>query len=126
MIGDYSALDDPIAIVHIPVSSSSDHTTELYWTIMEAAAESAEFFNVTSNRIEVSLSNLTESLHRRSRTDIDVQIAIFASIDLIAKQWVACLCDEVRISTPWRVFEISSGDVGDAGNYGEYRLNGTT
>ena len=26
--------------------------------------------------------------------------------------------EDVRVNTSWRVFEISSGDIGDAGNYG--------
>ena len=50
----YSALNDAVAIVHIPVSLCPIYTTQLYWTIYNAPTESAEFFNVTSNRIEAS------------------------------------------------------------------------
>jgi len=37
----------------------------------------------------------------------------------VKAEWSDIEDDHVRISTTWRVFEISSGDVGDAGNYGE-------
>lgn len=48
-----SALSDTVAIVDIPVSLCGEYTTQLYWTVGRAASESEEFFNVTSNRIEV-------------------------------------------------------------------------
>jgi hypothetical protein len=50
------ALDDPISLVHIPISPQSDvsaHSSRIYWSIERAAAESPEFFNITSNRLEV-------------------------------------------------------------------------
>jgi hypothetical protein len=50
-----SALHDPVAIVHIPTSSAPDFATKLYWTIERAPVESSEFFNVTSNCIEVGV-----------------------------------------------------------------------
>lgn len=49
-------LSDPVSIVHIPVDRSEDYATRLYWTIDTAATNSGEFFNVTSNQVEVSLS----------------------------------------------------------------------
>jgi hypothetical protein len=48
-----SALNDPVAIVHIPLELAPAYATKLYWTIDSASLDSAEFFNVTSNRLEV-------------------------------------------------------------------------
>lgn len=45
------------------------------------------------------------------------QIAIFASVDLITREW-ALGDPDVRISSTWKVFEISSGELDDSGNYG--------
>ncbi|WVQ65411.1 uncharacterized protein L199_003587 [Kwoniella botswanensis] len=94
-----SALSDPVAIVHIPISLSEVYTTKIYWTIDRSSVESAEFFNITSNRIEM---------------------AIFGSLDLITHEWSALSereKGEILISTSWRVFEISSGDQDEVGNY---------
>jgi len=48
-----SALNDPVAIVHIPVDLADTYSTHLYWSLMDAPGLSDEFFNVTSNQIEV-------------------------------------------------------------------------
>lgn len=48
------ALADPVAIVHVPVNISQQHESRIYWSINNAHSLSEEFFNVTSNRIEVS------------------------------------------------------------------------
>ncbi|WWC96468.1 hypothetical protein V866_003336 [Kwoniella sp. B9012] len=94
-----TALSDPVAIVHIPISLSELYTTKIYWTIDRSSVESAEFFNITSNRIEM---------------------AIFGSLALITHEW-SNISDrqkgEILISTSWRVFEISSGDQDEVGNY---------
>ncbi|KAK4688294.1 hypothetical protein P7C73_g1819, partial [Tremellales sp. Uapishka_1] len=92
-----TVLSDAVTVVHVPVHLSSRYSTKLYWTIDRAAQVTPEFFNVTSNRIEM---------------------AIFASVDLIGEEW--SVADEgVKINPNWRVFEITSGDEddGDAGNY---------
>ncbi|OCF75343.1 hypothetical protein I204_04198 [Kwoniella mangroviensis CBS 8886] len=94
-----TALSDPVAIVHIPISLSEVYTTKIYWTIDRSSVESAEFFNITSNRIEM---------------------AIFGSLDLITHEWSDISEREkgdILISTSWRVFEISSGDQDEIGNY---------
>lgn len=52
------ALAEPVAIVHIPVNHSIDYSTRLYWTINRATDESAEFFNITSNQVEVFPSDI--------------------------------------------------------------------
>jgi hypothetical protein len=44
---------------------------------------------------------------------------VFASIDLINDQWIDTPESDIKISSTWRVFEISSGDVEEVGNYGE-------
>ncbi|ORY22035.1 hypothetical protein BCR39DRAFT_562461 [Naematelia encephala] len=92
------ALDDPVSIVHIPVELSDKYASNIYWSIIDAPALSDEFFNITSNRIE---------------------IAIFGSVALVAKQWegAGAIDTEVLINAPWRVYEISSGEVGDVGNH---------
>ncbi|WVQ96291.1 hypothetical protein IAU59_003395 [Kwoniella sp. CBS 9459] len=91
-----TALTDPVAIVHIPITLAPSYTTKIYWTLDRAAAESGEFFNITSNRIEM---------------------AIFGSLELITHEWSSLGESEILISTSWRVFEISSGDEGEVGNY---------
>ncbi|OCF35041.1 hypothetical protein I316_03081 [Kwoniella heveanensis BCC8398] len=91
-----TALTDPVAIVHIPITLAQSYTTKIYWTLDRAAAESGEFFNITSNRIEM---------------------AIFGSLELITHEWSNLGESEILISTSWRVFEISSGDEGEVGNY---------
>ena len=48
-----------------------------------------------------------------------MQIAVFASIKLVNAEWLSVTQGEIRISSAWRVFEISPGDVGDAGIYGK-------
>ncbi|RXK35772.1 hypothetical protein M231_06958 [Tremella mesenterica] len=90
-----TALNDPVALVHIPIHLADSYTTKLYWTIIKAGDLSAEFFNVTSNRVE---------------------IAVFGSIDLVNEEW-SDADQDVRVSGSWRVFEISSGDEGEGGNY---------
>jgi len=96
-----SGLTDLVAIVHIPVSHLPNYETRLYWTVLHASRHSDEFFNVTSNRIE---------------------IAVFASLALVENQWrEECAFGDrqgVRVSRSWRVFEVGSGDVGDAPNFG--------
>lgn len=51
------ALDDPISLVHIPISSTElsvdTYSSRIYWTVERATEESQEFFNITSNRLEV-------------------------------------------------------------------------
>ncbi|WVW85011.1 hypothetical protein I302_107047 [Kwoniella bestiolae CBS 10118] len=94
-----TALSDPVAIVHIPISLTERYTTKIYWTIDRSSVESGEFFNITSNRIEM---------------------AIFGSLDLITHEWSDITereKGEILISTSWRVFEISSGDQDEIGNY---------
>jgi hypothetical protein len=46
---------------------------------------------------------------------------LFASVDLVEDEWgvVSATDPGVRINGPWRVFEISSGDLGDGGANGE-------
>ncbi|WWD18759.1 hypothetical protein CI109_103214 [Kwoniella shandongensis] len=89
-------LTDPVAIVHIPIFLIHIYTTKIYWTLDRASEESPEFFNITSNRIEM---------------------AIFGSIEMILHEWSNFADEEVLINSSWRVFEISSGDDGDVGNY---------
>lgn len=48
-----SAIAEPVSIVHIPVDVAQAYATQLYWTINRAPVDSAAFFNLTSNRIEV-------------------------------------------------------------------------
>ncbi|WVO17240.1 hypothetical protein L204_104932 [Cryptococcus depauperatus] len=84
-----SALDDPVAIVHIPIELVEAYTTKLYWTLDGAARDSPEFFNITSNRVE-----------------------------LISQEWSDVAHADVLISSDWRVYEITSGDEDDVGNYG--------
>ncbi|WVF68761.1 hypothetical protein IAT40_003533 [Kwoniella sp. CBS 6097] len=91
-----TALTDPVAIVHIPITLAQSYTTKIYWTLDRAAAESGEFFNITSNRIEM---------------------AIFGSLELITHEWSNLNESDILISASWRVFEISSGDEGEVGNY---------
>lgn len=43
-----------MSIVHIPLSAAAAAATKIYWTLDRAIAEAGEFFNLTSNRIEVS------------------------------------------------------------------------
>jgi hypothetical protein len=104
------ALSDPVAIVHIPVNRSEDYATKLYWAICQASTHSAEFFNVTSNQVEVCLFAFRND-------QCWWQIAIFASVDSVETAW-QCDDPDVRVNSSWRVFEISSGDEGDTGNYG--------
>jgi hypothetical protein len=47
------ALHDPVAIVHIPIHLAERCSTKLYWTVDNARSLSSEFFNVTSNAVEV-------------------------------------------------------------------------
>ncbi|WVQ84389.1 hypothetical protein IAT38_006541 [Cryptococcus sp. DSM 104549] len=91
-----TALCDPVAIVHIPISLADVYTTKIYWTLDCAEHSSPEFFNITSNRIEM---------------------AIFGSVQLITQEWANLHDPDVLINATWRVFEISSGDEGDVGNY---------
>ncbi|RSH90866.1 hypothetical protein EHS25_010042 [Saitozyma podzolica] len=95
-----TALNDPVAIVHIPLELAPAYATKLYWTIDSASLDSAEFFNVTSNRLE-------------SRTDH----RNFSSVELVSAEWATVGDSQIRISASWKVFEISSGDEGDEGNY---------
>ncbi|ODO05097.1 hypothetical protein L198_01784 [Cryptococcus wingfieldii CBS 7118] len=90
-----TALEDPVAIVHIPIALTlaDAYTSKIYWTLDAAERLSPEFFNITSNRIEASGSLL------------------------MAQEWAATADSEVLISPDWRVFEISSGDEDDVGNY---------
>ncbi|WRT68067.1 uncharacterized protein IL334_005042 [Kwoniella shivajii] len=94
-----TALLDPVSIVHIPISLAHIYTTKIYWTIDRSYTESSEFFNMTSNRIEM---------------------AIFGSLDLINHEWANVITqgeNEIMISNSWRVFEISSGDQDEIDNY---------
>ncbi|WVQ73309.1 hypothetical protein IAR50_002877 [Cryptococcus sp. DSM 104548] len=93
-----TALDDPVAIVHIPIAltAADAYTSKIFWTLDAAERLSPEFFNITSNRIEMS---------------------IFGSVQLMAQEWAAVADSEVLISPDWRVFEISSGDQDDVGDY---------
>jgi hypothetical protein len=64
-----SALDDAISLVHIPISAEGEEDEQLsrvYWTIEHAISESEEFFNITSNRIEVCRVVLWFSVHSGS------------------------------------------------------------
>lgn len=109
------ALNDPITIVHVPLHNAhaapDTHASAIFWTLERAAAESVEFFNITSNRVE---------------------IAIFGACELVQDEWEAKAeasrgagkegRGQLRLSGPWRVFEVGSGDVDDefeTGNYGE-------
>nr|ODN92340.1 hypothetical protein L204_05439 [Cryptococcus depauperatus CBS 7855] len=91
-----TALDDPVAIVHIPIELVEAYTTKLYWTLDGAARDSPEFFNITSNRVEM---------------------AVFGSVQLISQEWSDVAHADVLISSDWRVYEITSGDEDDVGNY---------
>ncbi|ORX37131.1 hypothetical protein BD324DRAFT_650742 [Kockovaella imperatae] len=92
------ALQDPIAIVHIPIIHADTQSTRLYWTLEHAGEGSSEFFNITSNCLE---------------------IAIFASVDLVNAHWIDSSLDNgIMISqSTWRAFEIFSGDQDENGNY---------
>lgn len=115
-----SALAEAVAIVHIPVTQSADYSTKLYWTINRATDESAEFFNITSNQVEVSHSLVADNVELPS-----CQIAIFAPLSMVVDEW--CERDpHVRVNAAWRVFEISSGDEGDTANYGECYHRGSS
>lgn len=48
-----SPLETSVSIVHIPVHLAHLYTNELYWTLERA--KECVFFNLTANRIEVSL-----------------------------------------------------------------------
>ncbi|TYJ56446.1 hypothetical protein B9479_002849 [Cryptococcus floricola] len=98
-----TALEDPVAIVHIPIALTlaDAYTSKVYWTLDAAERLSPEFFNITSNRIEASGSLMS----------------MFGSVQLMAQEWAATADSEVLISPDWRVFEISSGDEDDVGNY---------
>ncbi|WWC88370.1 uncharacterized protein L201_003281 [Kwoniella dendrophila CBS 6074] len=94
-----TALSDSVAIVHIPINLTHVYSTKIYWTIDRSNVESSEFFNITSNKIEM---------------------AIFGSLELINHEWFDIIQeakDEILISSSWRVFEISSGDQDEIGNY---------
>lgn len=103
------ALDDAVAIVHIPVDSHVErHASDIFWTIERATQDSVEFFNITSNCVEM---------------------AIFAQTELVHSIWSSLLAQngQLRLSSRWRVFEVSSGDCDDleSGNYGACRtVNG--
>ncbi|KAL7420556.1 hypothetical protein Q5752_004507 [Cryptotrichosporon argae] len=90
-------LCDPVAVVQLPLelTGAELYTSRLFWTIDTASTGRCEFFNYTSN---------------------DIEITLFASLDLIDAEW---RIDDtsVRVSASWRVFEISSGDIGENGNY---------
>ena len=124
------ALDDAVSIIHIPISPLSPisggspsscskspgfpispptggygvehHASDIFWTIERATQDSIEFFNVTSNCVEM---------------------AIFAQTELLEHVWGPALegNQELRFSRGWRVFEVASGDCDDleSGNYGE-------
>ncbi|KAL1405831.1 hypothetical protein Q8F55_007509 [Vanrija albida] len=84
-----SALADPVSIVHIPVDVAQAYATQLYWTINRAPADSAAFFNLTSNRIEIS---------------------VFAAVPLIESEWGCPETGPVRVHSKWRVFHLGSGE----------------
>lgn len=54
-----------MSIVHIPVHLAQNYTNQLYWTL-ERARE-CEFFNLTANRIEVSLPNAQKRVDDRGK-----------------------------------------------------------
>ncbi|WOO83324.1 uncharacterized protein LOC62_05G006852 [Vanrija pseudolonga] len=84
-----SAIAEPVSIVHIPVDVAQAYATQLYWTINRAPVDSAAFFNLTSNRIE---------------------IAVFAAVDLIESEWGSPETGPVRVHSKWRVFHLGSGE----------------
>jgi hypothetical protein len=114
-------LANPVAIVYIPLNLSDRHSSDLYWSLIAANKESGEFFNVTSNCVEVSHDPHILLHHGTCTGCTDGQISIFASLDLVKSRW-GIRDPDVRISSSWRVFEIGPGEEGDTGNYGESTL----
>ncbi|WWC71054.1 uncharacterized protein I206_105007 [Kwoniella pini CBS 10737] len=97
-----TTLSNPVSIIHIPISLIEIYITKIYWTIDKSLEKSFEFFNLTCNQIEM---------------------AIFGSLDLINNEWSLISFKEeekgekIIISNNWRVFEISSGDQDEIGNF---------
>jgi hypothetical protein len=74
-----SALNDPVAIVHIPLDLAPAYATKLYWTIDSASLDSAEFFNATSNRLEVGARVFFISMASRPPPTPTIQLDVSIS-----------------------------------------------
>jgi hypothetical protein len=111
------ALNDPVAIVHIPIHLDESVATTMYGTVDSAPGLSNEFFNVTSNAVEVRYPFNSAVLTAKFPNSL--QIAVFARTDLVNRYWAERADENIKISSTWRVFEISSGDQGETNNYGE-------